>query len=57
MIQKISEATGDLIRNKIADEITKSQKVCHRIIKKQLQMSTIKKYLKKDMHLQKTENH
>ena len=47
------EATGDLTGNKIADKITRSQNFYHRIIKKQLQMSMIRKYLKKDISLQK----
>ena len=47
------EATGDLNGNKIADKITRSQNFYHRIIKKQLQMSMIRKYLKKDISLQK----
>ena len=47
------EATGDLTCNKIADKITRSQNFYHRIIKKQLQMSMIRKYLKKDISLQK----
>ena len=51
IIQKIAEATGDLIGNKIADEITKISKIRNRIIKKQLQMNMIKKYLKKDICL------
>ena len=54
-IQKAAEATGDLIGNNIADRITgiskKSQKQF--FIQKQLQMSMIKKYLTKDIHLQK----
>ena len=46
-IQKRAKATGDLVGNKIADELH------HRIIQKQLQMSIIKKYLDKDIYLQK----
>ena len=52
-IQETTEATGDLTGNKIADKITRSQNFYHRIIKKQLQMSMIRKYLKKDISLQK----
>ena len=48
-IQKTAEATGDFIGNKIAD---KSQKVHCRISQRQLKISTIKKYLKKDIYLQ-----
>ena len=51
--KKTAEATGDLIGNKIANTITKFQKVHHRIIQKQLQMNMIKKCLKKDINLQK----
>ena len=53
VIQKIAEATGDLIGTKIADRIVKSQEVHLRMIQKQLQMNTIKKYVKKDIYLQK----
>ena len=38
--------------NNIANRI-KSEVVHHRIIQKQLQMNIIKKYLKKDVYLQK----
>ena len=51
-IQKTAEATGDQIGNKIADRITK---IHGRITQKQLKMSTIKKYLKEDVYLQKKE--
>ena len=51
--KKIAEATDDLTGNKIANKITKSEEVHHRIIQKQLQMNIIKKYLKKDIYLQK----
>ena len=55
--QKTAETTGNLIGNKIADavaklhkeRIMKFQKICNKIILKQLQMRMIKKYLKKDM--------
>ena len=53
VIQKIPEATGDLIGSKTADKITWGSKINNKIIRKQLQMSMIKKYLKKDIYLQK----
>ena len=56
MIQKIAEATDDLIGNKIGDRITKVQKVDNKVIQRQLQMRMIKKYLKKDKYLQKKDN-
>ena len=57
-----AEATSDLLRNKNAEavelrrsltmvELRKSQKLYQK--QKQLQMNMIKKYLKKDMYLQK----
>ena len=50
-MQKTVEATGDLIRNKIADRITKVwKKLNNKLIQRQLQMSMIKKYLKKDIY-------
>ena len=52
-IQKTAETTGDLIGIKIADKSRKSQKLHMKIIRRQLQMSMIKKYLKKDTYLQK----
>ena len=52
-IQKTAKATAYLIGNKIAHRITKSQNLYHRMIQKQLQMSMIKKYLKKDIYLRK----
>ena len=59
-IQKLPEATGDLIGNKIADRITKVSKTFTNkwIIQKKLEMSLIKKYLKKDIYIskRKTEN-
>ena len=63
VIQKTAEANGGLIGNKIVDavaksyndRITKVSKIHNRIIQK-LQMSKIKKYLKKDTYLQKKEN-
>ena len=59
--QKTAEATGNLIGNKIADAVAKLQngtimkfqKICNKIILKQLQMRMIKKYLKKDTYFQK----
>ena len=57
VIQKTREATGDLIGNKIANKITKIfKKTYNKIIQKQYQMNMIKKYLKKDMYLQKKDN-
>ena len=46
--KKTVEATGDLIGNKIADKITRSQKLNHRIIQKQMK----EKYLEKDLYFQ-----
>ena len=37
-IQKAEEATGDLIGNKIANQITKYQKNCNKAIQRQLQI-------------------
>ena len=51
-LKKTAEASSDLIGNKIADRITKSQKLRNRIIQKQLQMSMIIKYLKKNVSLE-----
>ena len=48
VIQKTAEAAGDIIGNKNADKMTRISKLHPRII--QIQM---KKYLKKNMHLQK----
>ena len=53
VIQKTAEATVDLIGKRIANRITKAQEVHCRIIQKQLQMNMIKKYLRKDVYLQK----
>ena len=50
---KKAEATGDLISNKIAKRITKIFKIYNKIIQRQLQINVIKKYLKKDIYLQK----
>ena len=44
--QKTAEATGHVTSNNIANY----QEVHHRIIQKQLQMTLIKKYLKKDIY-------
>ena len=41
VIQKTAKANGDLISNKIADKITKSQTFHHKIIQKRLQMNMI----------------
>ena len=51
LIQKTAEATVDFI--KLLIEFQMSQKLQNRIIQKQLQMNMIKKYLKKDIYLQK----
>ena len=48
VIQKTAEAAGDIIGNKNADKMTRISKLHPIII--QIQM---KKYLKKNMHLQK----
>ena len=54
VIQKAAEATGVLIGNKTADRIMKVSKIFpHKIIQERLQLSIIKKYLTKDMYLQK----
>ena len=53
VIQKTAEATGILIGNKIANKTMEVSKIYNRIIHRQLQMSMIKKYLKKNMYLQK----
>ena len=60
-IQTTVEATGHLIGNKIADmvaslttvKLQKFQKIDSKIFQKQSQMIMIKKYLKKELHLQK----
>ena len=52
-MQKTTEATDDLAGIEIANRITKSQKVHYRLIQEQLQMNMLKKYQKKDIHLQK----
>ena len=53
IIQRTAEATGDLNGNKIANRITKVSKNLNKIIQRQLQMSMIKKYLNKNVYLQK----
>ena len=46
--QKTAEPTGDLIGNKIY----RVSKIHNKTIQRQLQMSMIKKYLKKNIYLQ-----
>ena len=59
VIQKTVEASGDFIGNKIADRITKVSKTSKRIKLeleisiKELQISMMKKYVKKDTYIQK----
>ena len=53
VIQKTGEAIGGLIGNKIIDKSIKIIKRDSKVIQKHLQMSMIKKYLKKDIYLQK----
>ena len=52
---KADTTTGELTGNKIVDTITKVflKKLHHRIVQKQFKISMIKKYLKKDIYLQK----
>ena len=54
-IQKRAETTFDFIgNNKIKKlKLQKFQKIHNKIIRKQLQMGMTKKYLKKDIYLQK----
>ena len=52
-IPRTAETTGDLISKQITNKITKISKNLLQIIKRQLQMSMTKKYLKKDIYLQK----
>ena len=54
VIQKTAEGTGDLII-KLLTKLQTFQKIHNKIFLKQLQMSMIKKYLKKDTYLQKKE--
>ena len=53
VIQKSSEATGNLIGNKTANRTKKVSKIHNKIIQRQLQMKMIKKYLKKYIYHQK----
>ena len=53
VIEKTAEATGGFIGNKVAPRIKKFHKVQTKIIQKQLQISMMKKSLKKDIYLQK----
>ena len=49
LIQKTPAVTGILIDNKLLIKLQESEKLHNRVIQKQLQMSMIKKYLKKDI--------
>ena len=55
--QKTAEATGNEATDAVSKlqngTIMKFQKICNKIILKQLQMRMIKKYLKKDTYFQK----
>ena len=55
--QKTAEATGnkatDVVPKLQNGTIMKFQKICNKIILKQLQMRMIKKYLQKDTYFQK----
>ena len=51
LIQKTPAVTGILIDNKLLIKLQESEKLHNRVIQKQLQMSMIKKYLKKDISL------
>ena len=53
LIQKTPAVTGNLIDNKVLIKLQESEKLHNRVIQKQLQMSMIKKYLKKGIYLQK----
>ena len=53
VIQKTVEAVGDSISSKIANRFMKVSRIHRRITQKQLQINMIKKYLKKDISLQK----
>ena len=55
-IQKTAEATGDLLVIKLLIKLQNFQKIRNKAIHKRLQMSMIKKYLKKNMYLQKKGN-
>ena len=50
--KKTAEATGDFTCDKIAHKTAKFSKLSHQNIQKQLQMSMIKKYLKKYISLE-----
>ena len=52
-IQKRVEATSYLIGSKITDIISKVSKISRRYNSEKLQMSIIKKYLKRDIYFQK----
>ena len=52
VIQETGESTGDLIGNKLLIKLQKFQETYSKIFKRQLQMSMIKQYLKKGIHLQ-----
>ena len=54
-IQKTAEATGDLIGNKIANKSQRSENIHKKRIQRQLKISMINKYLKKDTYLEKKE--
>ena len=51
--KKIAKATADLIVTKSLIRLQKSQNLHNRLIQKELEMSIIKKYLKKNTYLQK----
>ena len=53
VIQKTAESIVDLISGKIANQITKISIICNKIIQKHLQMSMMKKYLKKIVYQEK----
>ena len=55
-IQKIAEATDDLIGNKIAGKITTKNFFFEKVFQKNLQWKLIMKYLKNDIYLQKEDN-
>ena len=54
VIEKSEEAASDLIGNEIVKSLNKMKLLSlNRIIRKQLQMSMIKKYLKTDIYFQR----
>ena len=57
-VKKASETTDDFIFRNLLIKLQKPRKLCSRIIQKQLQMSMIKRYLKKDIYIsrRKTKN-